>query len=275
MPELPEVETVCRALNKFLPYRTIIKVDTHIDKLRYPLDFNRLETTLPQKITAIRRRAKYIIFELEQEVALLAHLGMTGSWRLESIHEQRRKHDHVEFFLDHYEVLRYNDPRRFGFIEEIQLPNNQADPQELPKLAPEPLSDKFDIRWLSNACKNKSKPIKNLIMDNAYVVGVGNIYASEALFRSGIRPTIPAGNISRVRLKKLLPAIKDVLSEAIEAGGTTIINYTSLNSQEGYFARELNVYDRFGELCSKCQRGKIQRTVMAGRSTYFCAVCQR
>lgn len=275
MPELPEVETVSRALNRFVLGRTIIAVNSYVPKLRYKVDLKQFADRLPTKILVIRRRAKYIIMECDNDLALLTHLGMTGSWRLESIHERRQKHDHIEFVLEDQEVLRYNDPRRFGFIEVIPQPDQDSDPMQLPRLAPEPLTEDFNIQWLANACKTKNKPIKNLIMDNAHVVGVGNIYASEALFRSGINPQKPANKISRSRLKRLLAAIKDVLQEAIEAGGTTIINFASLNSQEGYFARELNVYDRFGELCTKCQRGRIQRITMAGRSTYFCAVCQR
>jgi formamidopyrimidine-DNA glycosylase len=275
MPELPEVETVTRALKQFVEGRRITRIEAHVEKLRYPLDFSAFEEQYPNQFVKIRRRAKYIIVELLNHQGLLIHLGMTGSFRLESIKAARQKHDHVEFYLDHDEVLRYSDYRRFGFFKPIQLPDNATDPAELPLLAPEPLSAEFDVKWLRKVCRQRHKPIKNLLMDNAFVVGVGNIYASEALFRAGIRPDKPASAISALRVKRLHKAIIDVLQEAIEAGGTTIINFTSLNEQTGYFARHLNVYDRFGESCYKCQRGKIQRTVMAGRSTYFCAVCQR
>ena len=274
MPELPEVETVTRALKQSVEGRRITRIEAHAEKLRYALDFSNLEGGYPNKFVSIRRRAKYIIVELKDRQGLLVHLGMTGSFRLESIRIDRQKHDHVEFFLDHDEVLRYSDYRKFGFINMVDLPAS-GEPVELPKLAPEPLSQEFDVKWLRDVCRKRKKPIKNLIMDNTYVVGVGNIYASEALFRAGIRPEKPAMEINLERIKRLHKAIVEVLEEAIEAGGTTIINFTSLNEQTGYFARHLNVYDRFGELCFKCQRGKIQRTVMAGRSTYYCAVCQR
>ena len=137
------------------------------------------------------------------------------------------------------------------------------------------MSDEFDIKWLQEVCRGRSKPIKSVVMDNALVVGVGNIYASEALFRAGIKPTKRAGEITRARLIKLLAAIKAVLTEAIEAGGTTIQNFTSLNNEVGYFARALNVYDLTGELCNKCGKGRIRRTIIGGRSTFYCAVCQR
>lgn len=275
MPELPEVETVTRALQQAVAGRRLTRIEAHVEKLRYPIDLDELNERYPNRIVSIRRRAKYIIVELEHRQGLLIHLGMTGSFRLESIKSERQKHDHVEFYLDHDEVLRYTDYRKFGFIKLITIPANSKDPAELPVLAPEPLSDEFDVKWLRDICRNRQKPIKNLIMDNTYVVGVGNIYASEALFRAGIRPDKPASGISTPRIRKLHQAIIEVLQEAIEAGGTTIINFTSLNEETGYFARHLDVYDRFGESCNKCNRGKIQRTVMAGRSTYFCAVCQR
>jgi formamidopyrimidine-DNA glycosylase len=275
MPELPEVETVTQALNQAVVGRPITRIDYHVPKLRYRLDFTTLEEGFPNRFVSIRRRAKYIIAELKNQQGLLIHLGMTGSFRLESIKLERQKHDHVEFFLDHNEVLRFSDYRRFGFVKVIKLPNEDQDPVELPKLAPEPLSGEFDVAWLRKVCKGRNKPIKNLIMDNTYVVGVGNIYASEALFRAGIRPDKPATEINSARIRRLHAAIVEVLEEAIAAGGTTIINFTSLNSETGYFARHLNVYDRFGETCYKCKRGKIHRAVMAGRSTYYCAVCQR
>ena len=275
MPELPEVETVTQALRTYLLGRKILYVECYIDKLRYPLDLEAFSALKGLQILDIRRRAKYIIFELEKQLSMLTHLGMTGSWRLESINEPKRKHDHVAFFLDHEEVLRYNDPRRFGFIEIVPLNQPGEEPATLPELAPEPLSPEFDIDWLQKVCAPRTKPIKNLIMDNALVVGVGNIYASEALFRAGIRPQAIAKTLSRQRLKKLHRAIIDVLQDAIAAGGSTIINFTSLNSQEGYFSRSLNVYGRAGEVCLKCERGRINRSVMAGRSTFYCGVCQR
>ena len=275
MPELPEVETVTRALQLSLQGARFIDVQTHVDQLRYPLELEDSKDFLNQHIVDIRRRAKYIIMEFDNQCALLIHLGMTGSWRLESTRIDRQKHDHVELFLSTDEVLRFNDPRRFGFVNLCFLQKKGANPDELPVLAPEPLHEEFNIKWLQQVCLGRRKPIKNVIMDNALVVGVGNIYASEALFRAGIKPDTEAGQLTKPRLIKLLAAIKEVLTEAIEAGGTTIQNFTSLNSQVGYFARSLNVYDQAGELCNKCGKGRIKRTVIGGRSTFYCAVCQR
>lgn len=275
MPELPEVETVTQALNRFVKGRKVLRIESHISRLRYDLDFSDLDDSFPNQFTTIRRRAKYIIVEMTNTKALLIHLGMTGSFRLEPIIIDRQKHDHVEFYLDSEEVLRFNDPRRFGFIKVINLPEAGKDPIELPILSPEPLSPAFDNQWLRDKCRGRKKPIKNLLMDNSCVVGVGNIYASESLFRAGIHPERSASSLSFPRIKNLRQAIVEVLREAIEAGGTTIINFTSINSQEGSFSRQLNVYDRLGERCLKCNRGQIQRVVMAGRSTFFCAVCQR
>ena len=203
MPELPEVETVTQALKQYVEGRRITRIETHVPKLRYSLDFAVLSEAFPNRFVNIRRRAKYIIVELEDKQGLLVHLGMTGSFRLESIKIERQKHDHVEFYLDHDEVLRYSDYRRFGFIQTISIPKKGDDPNELPALAPEPLSKGFDVKWLRQVCRKRHKPIKNLIMDNAFVVGVGNIYASEALFRAGIRPDKPASKISMARLKRL------------------------------------------------------------------------
>jgi formamidopyrimidine-DNA glycosylase len=275
MPELPEVETVTIALNQYLLNRKFISIKTHVEKLRYLLDLENRDEILKHPIVDIRRRAKYIIMEFDNQYALLIHLGMTGSWRLETTGIERQKHDHVEFFLTDNEVLRYNDPRRFGFILISKLAGPGCEPDELPVLAPEPLSEAFNLGWLQHVCAKSKKPIKNLLMDNAMVVGVGNIYASEALFRAGIRPTVPAARLTKPRLKKLHTAIVTVLREAIIAGGTTIQNFTSLNSQEGYFSRELMVYDRAGLLCLKCQKNYIIRTVVGGRSTFYCRVCQR
>ena len=275
MPELPEVETVTKALRQNLLGAKFVDVQTHVEKLRYPLLLVLNRDFLHQPIIDIRRRAKYIVLEFGNNLALLMHLGMTGSFRLESSRSERRKHDHVELFLSEHEVLRFNDPRRFGFIQLCHLREQGANPDELPNLAPEPLSHEFDLDWLQQVCRGRVKPIKNVIMDNALVVGVGNIYASEALFRAGIRPTKKAGKISKPRLNQLLLAIKEVLNEAIEAGGTTIQNFTSLNSEVGYFARALNVYDKEGATCVRCKNGIIQRVVLGGRSTYYCADCQK
>lgn len=275
MPELPEVETVLRALKPNLENDQFININTYVPKLRTVLDLEDRPELLNQKIIFLSRRAKYIILQFENGFGLILHLGMTGSWRLESSSIQRQKHDHVEFDLLSGLVLRYNDPRRFGQIVVFEPTDNIYEHKLLISLGPEPLTDNFNNKYLVKVCKNKKKPIKSLIMDNAKVVGVGNIYASESLFRAGINPLLPAGKISSRRLKKLCLAIKDILAAAIESGGTTIKDYASLNGKEGYFSRRLMVYGKVGEKCSSCSRGIIRQVYQAGRSTFYCPVCQR
>jgi formamidopyrimidine-DNA glycosylase len=275
MPELPEVETVLRALKPHLINDSFTAIKTYVGKLRTPLDIADRPELLHQKITNLWRRAKYIILELENDYGLLMHLGMTGSWRLESPFIERLKHDHVEFYLSSGLVLRYNDPRRFGQIMVIESINIITKYILLSKLGPEPLTNDFNINYMKNICRGKKKPMKSLLMDNAMVVGVGNIYASESLFHAGINPLLPAGSISRQRLQRLVTAIKNVLKTAIDAGGTTIKDYASLNGEEGNFDRELKVYGKTGEKCNKCGRGIIRQTYLSGRSTFYCPVCQR
>jgi formamidopyrimidine-DNA glycosylase len=275
MPELPEVETVLRALKPHLINDRFTAIRTYVNKLRTPLDLADRPELLKQKITNLWRRAKYIILELENNYGLIMHLGMTGSWRLESPSIERQKHDHAEFHLASGLVLRYNDPRRFGQIVVAESINIITKYKLLSNLGPEPLTNDFDTKWLKSACKGKRKPVKSLLMDNAVVVGVGNIYASESLFNAGINPLLPAGSISRPRLKRLTEAIKNILQTAIDAGGTTIKDYASLNGEEGNFDRELKVYGRTGKKCLKCRRGTIRQTYLSGRSTFYCPVCQR
>ena len=275
MPELPEVETVLQALKPHLVNDKFTAIHTYINKLRTPLELSDRPELINQTITNLWRRAKYLILELENNYGLIMHLGMTGSWRLESTSSQRLKHDHVEFYLLSGLVLRYNDPRRFGQILVYEPTNNIANHKLLANLGPEPLTDNFNAKWLVKVCKGKKKPIKSLIMDNAMVVGVGNIYASESLFQAGINPLLAAGSISSSRLKRLTKAIKNVLMAAIEAGGTTIKDYTSLNGEEGKFDRKLMVYGKAGQKCGKCNRGIIRQAYQGGRSTFYCPVCQR
>jgi formamidopyrimidine-DNA glycosylase len=275
MPELPEVETVLQALKPHLISDKFIAINTYLKKLRTPLDISDRQELLNQTITKLWRRAKYIILELANGYRLIIHLGMTGSWRLEATSIQRQKHDHAEFFLLSGYVLRYNDPRRFGQIIVFDPTIDLNKHRIFTSLAPEPLSKDFDYQWLKKVCSKKKKPIKSLIMDNAMVVGVGNIYASESLFRAGIKPLLAAGTLKASRLKRLTEAIKNVLSEAIKAGGTTIKDYASLNGEEGNFTRALMVYGKTGQQCQKCQKGIIRQTTQSGRSTYYCPICQR
>ncbi len=274
MPELPEVETVRQALAPLLIGERFTRIITHVPRLRTSLIIADIPQLLHQPVTALYRRAKYLLFELDNGYYLLNHLGMSGSWRLEEADAPQQKHDHAEFLLASGRVLRYHDPRRFGMLEVIPPGMPLAGHSYLQHLGAEPLSDDFTPQTLIQACRNKTKPIKNLLMDNRVVVGVGNIYASEALFLAGIKPQTPAGRIAAGRLKHLHKAIRDVLLAALQAGGTTIRSYSSLNGREGQFARHLWVYGRAGEQCEKCQRAIIKQIKQAGRSSYYCPVCQ-
>ena len=275
MPELPEVETVRSALAPLLIGERFARIITHVPRLRTPLTIADIPQLLHQPVTALHRRAKYLLFEFDNGYYLLNHLGMSGSWRLEEAGSPLQKHDHAEFLLASGRILRYHDPRRFGILEAIPTDMPLAGHPYLQHLGAEPLSDVFTPQTLIQACRDKKKPIKNLLMDNRVVVGVGNIYASEALFLAGIRPQTPAGSIAPARLKRLHKAIREVLLAALQAGGTTIRSYSSLNGREGQFARHLWVYGRAGEPCEKCQRGIIRVVKQAGRSSFYCPVCQR
>ncbi len=275
MPELPEVETVCRALSCHLLGRKIVDVEVRQAQLRQKIDPAELNATCKNRtILSLRRRAKYIIIELDSTNGLLLHLGMTGKFRFVDKSEAFRKHEHVAFNFSDNTSLRYEDHRRFGSICIVKIPKQGQEPIELCNLGPEPLTDYFSAKYLYNISRNKQKPIKNLLMENAIVVGVGNIYASEALFRAKILPTKIASKLSQGEVKKLVEEIKGILLQAINAGGTTFSDFISPDGQKGYFFNELAVYGRESQPCQICQR-PIERLVQAGRSTFYCGICQK
>lgn len=276
MPELPEVETVATALRPFLVGRKISGITTHVAKLRTPLTICQDQDFWQDAaITAVRRRSKYILVDLDTECLLLVHLGMTGSCRIEAPEEERRKHDHVEVLLDNKTVWRFRDPRRFGRFELFHVGADNPPPAPLRELGPEPFDDAFNAKDMHAIAKGRTAPIKAFLMDARRVVGVGNIYASEALFRAGISPHRAAGRISMVRWQKLVDAVREVLSAAIKAGGTTIVDFEGVNGSEGLFEQELSVYGRHETYCPRCENGTIRLTRISGRSTYHCPACQR
>jgi formamidopyrimidine-DNA glycosylase len=276
MPELPEVETVASALRPHLVDRKIKGIDTFIDKLRTPLTLTHdRDFWQDARITAVRRRSKYILIDLDTECLLLVHLGMTGSCRIESPDTERRKHDHVEVLLDDGQAWRFRDPRRFGRFELFHAGAEDPIPAPLRELGPEPFDDAFNAKAMHAIAKGRTAPVKAFIMDARRVVGVGNIYASEALFRAGISPHRAAGRISLARWQKLIDAVREVLSAAIRAGGTTIVDFEGVNGSEGLFEQELAVYGRHETFCPRCTKGTIRLTRIAGRSTYHCPACQR
>jgi formamidopyrimidine-DNA glycosylase len=274
MPELPEVETVVRALRPYVVDRRIEGVSASGLRLRHEVVLHRDSSLIGSRIASVRRRAKYVLLDVGEGRAIMFHLGMSGSFRVEAKDDEWIKHDHVVIDLDNGASVRFNDPRRFGMARVVNL-GDDGNPIDLAHLGPEPLTEAFSLPYLVETCRGKTKPIKNLVMDNSAVVGVGNIYASESLFRAGIRPTAKAGAIGRKRLGRLVEAIRTVLKDAIEDGGSTIKSFGGVNGSEGKFQQRLDVYGKDGERCGRCLRGIVRKLVQAGRSSYFCPICQR
>jgi formamidopyrimidine-DNA glycosylase len=271
MPELPEVETTRRGIAPAVVGHKIVRAIVREPRLRWRVPRSLAAEVAGQSVGALRRRAKYLIFDLDRG-ALILHLGMSGSLRLLPAETIHLAHDHVDLVLDSGLCLRFNDPRRFG-----SLLWTTKDPLAHPLLAslgPEPLSNEFDGEYLAKAAKGRRVAIKQLLMNSQIVVGVGNIYASEALFRARIRPRRAAGRLRREEFDALAKAIKEVLADAIRAGGTTLRDYMNAQGMPGYFSQELFVYERLDEPCRIC-RTPIKHFVQGQRSTYFCPRCQR
>ena len=271
MPELPEVETTRRGIRTALRDHRVAEFVLCNHRLRWPVD-RALAKILPgQRVLDVRRRAKYLLIELERGT-LIAHLGMSGSLRVMPADVPWLKHDHYELRLDSGRCLRFNDPRRFGSLHWVT-----GDPLEHPLLAglgPEPLDAGFDGACLAARAKGRKVAIKQFLMDQRVVVGVGNIYASEALFRAGIHPRRAAGRVSPERLERLAKAVKAVLGEAIRQGGTTLRDYVNADGTPGYFRQKLYVYERDGQPCRRCGTA-IRKLAQGQRSTYFCPACQK
>jgi formamidopyrimidine-DNA glycosylase len=275
MPELPEVETTRRGIEPHLVGRRIAAVTLRRTDLRWPIP-PEIGALLPgQRIDRVERRAKYLLLHTEVGSALL-HLGMSGMLRVLPPDVPIGKHDHVDIVLEgtteqRGRVLRFTDPRRFGSL--LWQPPGAMHPL-LVALGPEPLTDAFDGDTLWHASRSRSAAVKLFLMDNANVVGVGNIYASEALFAAGIDPRRAAGSVSRARYARLAAEVKRILAWAIERGGTTLRDFLNPDGAPGYFFRELNVYGRAGEPCKVCST-PIKQVVLGQRSTFWCPVCQK
>jgi len=270
MPELPEVETTLRGIAPHLEGHAIAAVVVRNASLRWPVPVE-VGRAQGQLVLSCRRRAKYLLIELERG-GLMIHLGMSGSLRVCAADDAPRKHDHVDIVMDSGLCVRFNDPRRFGALLWWD-----ADPEAhelLRDLGPEPLSDAFSGAHLWRLSRGRKGAVKSFIMDGHVVVGVGNIYASEALFMSGIHPSRPAGRVSSARYDALAAAIRDVLAHAIRRGGTTLRDFVNSEGNPGYFAQELLVYEREGKPCFQCGT-PIRRRVIGQRSSYFCVGCQR
>lgn len=271
MPELPEVETTRRGVEPHIVGRRIVALTVHEPRLRWRVAEELPRQVAGQLIRGAGRRAKYLLIRLESGTLLL-HLGMSGSLRVLTGDTPRLAHDHVDLVLDSGAILRFNDPRRFG-----SLHFTAGDPDAHPllaRLAPEPFDARFGGEYLWSITRGRRVAIKQLIMNSRLVVGVGNIYASEALFRARIRPRRSARSLSRRETERLARAIRAVLTLAIRVGGTTLRDYVGADGAPGYFRQKLYVYERAGKPCRVCG-APIRQLQQGQRSTYFCPVCQR
>jgi formamidopyrimidine-DNA glycosylase len=277
MPELPEVESLRRILARSAIGRTIVRTRIGAKSLRrrVPIDFS--SSVAGRRITALSRRAKYLIVEFDGDDVLLVHLGMSGSLthRGDGFDngEFDPRHDHLEFSLDDDSRLVFNDPRRFGMVRLIAR-TALASTAELTALGPEPLSREFNASYLASKARGRLVAIKNLIMDQRIVAGIGNIYAAEILFRAKVRPTRRAGRVTRAELEKIATAVPLILRAAIGRAGTTFRSYRDSRGQPGRFAERLRVYGREGKPCYTCST-PIRNVVIGGRASFYCPKCQR
>ncbi|USQ95977.1 bifunctional DNA-formamidopyrimidine glycosylase/DNA-(apurinic or apyrimidinic site) lyase [Caulobacter sp. RL271] len=286
MPELPEVETVRRGLEPVLSGARLVRVRANRPDLRFPLPDGFVQRLTGAKILQLDRRAKYILAPLDRGDTLVMHLGMTGRFEIAAPEGTVRpgdfarevkpddKHAHVVFETEAGATVTYYDPRRFGFMDLIQTDRVSHHPW-FATMGPEPLGEGFDAKTLEKAFANRKQGPKTLLLDQRTVAGLGNIYVCEALHRAHISPFKPSGGIAPKRLPPLTTAIKDVLAEAVEVGGSSLKDFAAADGALGYFQHRFRVYDREGEPCptSGC-KGVIAREVQAGRSTFFCPVCQ-
>jgi len=287
MPELPEVETVLRGMTPHVVGKTIQTLSLRRTDLRIPFPTDMHKTLEGAVITRTSRRAKYLVFHLDNGWNWITHLGMSGRFTIEPVTHEPLKHDHALIELTANPVreqlaectaaepnilLVFHDPRRFGLMELVK-DSEQAQHKLFNKLAPEPLSNQFNEAYLAEQLAKRKAPIKQIIMDNHVVVGVGNIYASETLYRSRIHPATPALKTAK-HASELVGNIRDVLSEAIESGGSTLRDFVGAGSNAGYFQHNFDVYGREGEPCNRCT-SPIQKIVQGGRASFFCGKCQK
>lgn len=272
MPELPEVETTRRGIEPHLRGATVREVIVRRGDLRQAVSAS-LGAIEGERITGVRRRSKYLLLDIADGSCVLIHLGMSGNLRLVAPSTEWKKHDHLGLTLGSGLQLRLHDPRRFGLVLHLTEPDPFSHPL-LANLGPEPLEEDFTASYLRSACANRSAAVKLVIMDSRTVVGVGNIYASEALFRAGIRPLTAARRLSLPRLEKLVAAIRNVLTDSIAAGGTTLRDFLNSDGAPGYFSQSLHVYGRQGDPCHTCGTA-IRHAVLGQRATYWCPQCQR
>ncbi len=283
MPELPEVETVRRGLAPVMEGGTIARAEVNRPDLRWPFPDRMAERLAGQKVTALRRRSKYILADLASGETLLIHLGMSGRMlisgdaqgRFVHDHPAPEKHDHVVLHMADGARITFNDPRRFGAMDLLPTDGAEAHPL-LAVLGPEPLGNGFHEEYFVAALKARTMPAKSALLDQRIVAGLGNIYVCEALFRAGISPKRRVNNLSSARIASLVPIIRDVLGDAIAAGGSSLRDFRQADGELGYFQHNFDVYDREGQPCRRpgCD-GIVARVVQSGRSSFYCPRCQR
>ncbi|MDZ7291658.1 MAG: bifunctional DNA-formamidopyrimidine glycosylase/DNA-(apurinic or apyrimidinic site) lyase [candidate division KSB1 bacterium] len=274
MPELPEVETIRRGLERVLIGKTVQQIRIRETRLRQPVNARKLRKWIAgQRVRALHRRAKYLLFEMENGAHLVLHLGMSGRVLFCEKTRPLQKHDHIRFLFSNGHELRFCDPRRFGMVD-VVLPGKLKDYIHFLNLGIEPLSPECTAAYLQEAAQGLSRPIKNFLMDATIVAGVGNIYANEALFRAGIHPQKPCGRLRFRHWQSLMHAVRETLTLAIAAGGTTLNDFHNSDGEIGYFQQHLMVYGREGEPCHMCG-SKIRRFVQTNRSSFYCPRCQK
>tara|TARA_B110000908_G_scaffold153208_1_gene189524 strand:- start:191 stop:1042 length:852 start_codon:yes stop_codon:yes gene_type:complete len=283
MPELPEVETVCRGLAPVMEGVVIAHADVNRPDLRWPFPERMAERLIGQRVERLRRRSKFVLADLSSGETLLIHLGMSGRMLISGdplgqfVHEHpaAEKHDHVVFHMENGARITFNDPRRFGAMD-LMKTAEEADHKLLTVLGPEPLSNDFHEAILVEAFKGRNMPVKSALLDQRIVAGLGNIYVCETLFRAGISPARKAGRIAAPRVASMVQIIRKVLAEAIEAGGSSLKDFRQADGELGYFQHSFDVYGREGEPCRAqgCD-ATVTRIVQSGRSSFYCPQCQR
>ncbi len=275
MPELPEVETTCRGLQSYLQDKRIETVEIMRRDLRWPIPDEFEELLTGQKLIHFSRVGKYLVLGLENGQSILGHLGMSGTFRVEPIMPQElKKHDHALLLMDSGEVAIYNDPRRFGFLLLCETSRLLEHPR-LNKMGPDPFDEtRFTVEYFQKSIAKRKGAIKPVLLDQALVAGCGNIYASEALFMAGIHPARPASSLKKKEITKLIQSLKEVLTAAIASGGSTLRDFAGSDGKAGYFQHAFKVYGHAKQPCSACSSPLIV-AVMAGRSTFFCEICQK
>ncbi len=270
MPELPEVETTVAGLRAVLDGQTIVRAEPRRADLRWPMPVDLRQRLTGARVTGLGRRAKYGLIQTDRDDVLIFHLGMSGRWRVDPV--EIEKHDHFILETDNGRVVALNDHRRFGSLDIMPTGELMAY-KAFVTMGPEPLADDFDTGVLHAALKGRAAPIKAMLLNQNIVAGLGNIYVCEALHMAGISPTTVSSKLTKPRLEKLVAAIKDVLTSAIAAGGSSLRDFAAPDGELGYFAKDFLVYGRAGQPCL-CG-ATVERRVDSGRSTFYCAKCQR